>query len=329
MNRALIEAARSAMADPVVEIVEQLARDRELFREAFSGLDLRETLQQMEAASRFPAITDHAALEYAERVAALNEQLSSSSKVFEDFARSQQSLVDQVGALGSSAGFVEEWRTALEREAEAARGAFASVTSLGGDFENAFEQLVRDLDSAAALPVLSEDGADLEEERAAIKLQVEELVNVVADQADGSGSFDAILKDLRAFLLKVDAKARPYVALVIREIIVHVFVVLLTQPMFQAEKCELDPATVVAVCGKTVAEEVNESVKLQRRIVKADVLRVRSGPSTESEIIGRLYIGQVVLVLEDGEDWIRVERSDPAAQAKVAGWVSAEFTEPF
>ena len=55
-------------------------------------------------------------------------------------------------------------------------------------------------------------------------------------------------------------------------------------------------------------------------VVKADVLNVRSGPSTDNEVIGKLYENNTVKVLESSNGWYKIQKNDGQT-----GWVSGEY----
>lgn len=55
-------------------------------------------------------------------------------------------------------------------------------------------------------------------------------------------------------------------------------------------------------------------------VVKADVLNVRSGPSTDNEVIGKLYENNTVKILESSNGWYKIQKNDGQT-----GWVSGEY----
>lgn len=74
----------------------------------------------------------------------------------------------------------------------------------------------------------------------------------------------------------------------------------------------LDDGTVIESPAVPLADEPEQ----QRGLVTADVLNVRSGPSTTSEKVGSLRVGNVVDIVSDpGNGWYEIE----------SGYVSAEY----
>lgn len=73
-------------------------------------------------------------------------------------------------------------------------------------------------------------------------------------------------------------------------------------------------------------ESNNESEQAEtveeERIVNADLLNVRSGPSTDHQISGTLATGDIVNVYDDGNEWIEIEYED------VTGYVNRDFLDP-
>ncbi|MFS0750954.1 SH3 domain-containing protein [Oceanobacillus sp. 1P07AA] len=68
------------------------------------------------------------------------------------------------------------------------------------------------------------------------------------------------------------------------------------------------------------SEQEDETVE-EDRTVNADLLNVRSGPSTDHEISGTLTTGDVVKVYDDGNEWIEIEYED------ITGYVNRNFLD--
>lgn len=67
--------------------------------------------------------------------------------------------------------------------------------------------------------------------------------------------------------------------------------------------------------------EQTETVE-EDRIVNADLLNVRSGPSTDHQISGTLTTGDIVKVYDEGNEWVEIEYED------ITGYVNRNFLDP-
>lgn len=68
--------------------------------------------------------------------------------------------------------------------------------------------------------------------------------------------------------------------------------------------------------NKSYVQEVNSSVTANNTgTVKASVLNVRSGPGTNYDRVGSLWLGEKVIILENRGDWYRIKD----------GWVKASY----
>jgi hypothetical protein len=59
-------------------------------------------------------------------------------------------------------------------------------------------------------------------------------------------------------------------------------------------------------------------------IVNADVLRLRSGPSTDHDILDRLTLGTVLKVIGSDNEWLQIITPDGKE-----GWVHSDYVKPF
>jgi len=92
--------------------------------------------------------------------------------------------------------------------------------------------------------------------------------------------------------------------------------------------------------GKT-KQEITESIREEalatydieqlrgHRFVVARSLRVRSGPSTNDEIIGKLNMGKVVRLLEKEKSWFLVEYYSEKEDRICKGWVFSRYLAKF
>lgn len=69
----------------------------------------------------------------------------------------------------------------------------------------------------------------------------------------------------------------------------------------------------------------NPKIRVNYRIVKADVLNVREAKSRSSKVISSLSFGEVVEVINKERNWCLVKRYDAINETYVQGWVSTRY----
>lgn len=65
------------------------------------------------------------------------------------------------------------------------------------------------------------------------------------------------------------------------------------------------------------------------RIITTDILNVRRNPSTNSDIVGKLYYLNVVKVTDTCPYWLKIEYIDSKNNIQITGWVSKKYTSDF
>jgi uncharacterized protein YgiM (DUF1202 family) len=63
--------------------------------------------------------------------------------------------------------------------------------------------------------------------------------------------------------------------------------------------------------------------------VKADILNVRRIHAIKSQILGNLYFGQLVCVMEKKKDWTKIRWEDEKAEISIEGWVFSRYLKKF
>jgi hypothetical protein len=82
--------------------------------------------------------------------------------------------------------------------------------------------------------------------------------------------------------------------------------------------------------NKVVAPQVKEVVVLDSyRYVSADILKVRQCNNRNGKLLGYLYFGQVVKVIEKQKDWSRVRWLDETGKNSIEGWVYTRYLKKF
>jgi len=84
------------------------------------------------------------------------------------------------------------------------------------------------------------------------------------------------------------------------------------------------------VINDVALDSVTSKIMLsQFRYVTADILRVRNGKRTNSQLIGYLYFGNVVEIVEKKKNWTRVKWVDDTGKTSLEGWVFTRYLKKF
>ena len=65
------------------------------------------------------------------------------------------------------------------------------------------------------------------------------------------------------------------------------------------------------------------------RFINTNILNVREGHSTKARVIGKLYLGQVVRIIEKNKEWILVEFIDEEKDIYIKGWAFSKYAKKF
>ncbi len=83
---------------------------------------------------------------------------------------------------------------------------------------------------------------------------------------------------------------------------------------------------VVKDVSKAITSKINEEYYLRSfRIVTATSLNVRKSGSRKSDIVGNLYLGDIVEVIEKGRTWSLISWQDSESDALMRGWVFSRY----
>lgn len=77
------------------------------------------------------------------------------------------------------------------------------------------------------------------------------------------------------------------------------------------------------------AASVDGSFLTDFRYVSADVLNVRYSASKKAGIVGYLYFGYAVIVIEREKSWTLIEWNDPDSEIRIKGWVFSRYLAKF
>jgi len=72
---------------------------------------------------------------------------------------------------------------------------------------------------------------------------------------------------------------------------------------------------------KNIPTEIQEETTVKKGIVNVEILNIRSGPSTETEKIGKLTLGTTIEILSENENWYEINFESKTA------YVSGEYVK--
>jgi cell wall-associated NlpC family hydrolase len=87
----------------------------------------------------------------------------------------------------------------------------------------------------------------------------------------------------------------------------------------QSEEIQVTEIQETAV--QALVQETTPGVQLQHGTVSVDILNIRSGPSTDTEILGKLSFGSTINIKTSGNGWYEIEYNDSSA------YVYAEYVK--
>lgn len=93
---------------------------------------------------------------------------------------------------------------------------------------------------------------------------------------------------------------------------------------------DMNAETKQVMITKEVVQQVKEyipnpRVRVDYRIVKADVLNVREGKSRSSKTISSLTFGEVVEIIRKEKNWCLIKRYNPEGETYIQGWVFTRY----
>lgn len=91
-----------------------------------------------------------------------------------------------------------------------------------------------------------------------------------------------------------------------------------------------DKRAATKIVKRTISQsEIPGGVLANHRFITADILVVRSKGNRKSKIIGKLYFGQIVLMIQKKKDWSLVEWKDSDGGLFIKGWVFTRYLKKF
>ncbi len=93
---------------------------------------------------------------------------------------------------------------------------------------------------------------------------------------------------------------------------------------------DMNPDIKQVMIKKEIVQQVKEyipdpRIRVDYRIVKADVLNVREGKSRSSKIISSLTFGEVVEIIRKEKNWCLIKRYNPESETYIQGWVFTTY----
>ena len=165
--------------------------------------------------------------------------------------------------------------------------------------------------------------------------EINEIANGITERtlAHQSQQFEKIIT---LFITEIQALKNPSVKSVMFQIFYPIIIVLIT--------CILTPVADYYIKQSLTTEDrvikksiINNVVKKTKniellepyRLVSTKVLNVRFTPKSKSLLIGKLYLGYVVLLVEKQKDWSLVVWTDSESGLGIQGWVYSRHLKKF
>ena len=124
------------------------------------------------------------------------------------------------------------------------------------------------------------------------------------------------------------ARHNPIIAKIIIFILLPIIINIITTKFFTETKSKNNPLI------QQIKQEVriinnDSNILNQLRFVSSSSLNVRSGNSTKKRIIGKLYFGDVVKIVEKKKNWSLVQYRDDSDEIIIIGWVFTRYIKKF
>lgn len=279
----------------------------------------------IEQAQRQSALTSKALLDAFQASKAIQETLSSSRAIGEMLNKQEQAL-KRIGKMFGS----------LEHVLASTNLPVPTTFLFSDQLKRSLEQL-KQASTLAITQAISDaktDGLVASDNTVLTEQEANDMINdyfeEVAAETSGSQNVEQVINSY----IGLAAKQHPIIYKILLKIVLPIFIALIAVQSTSAINIELNiqgPSTIYEIqhnpMRKTERAMLNE---LNLKIVTADNLFVRTGPSRKNKIIGSLKHNEVVTVLatKKKRDWAFVER--PANDnTSLRGWVYTSYIRPF
>ncbi|EEF25760.1 conserved hypothetical protein [Ricinus communis] len=165
--------------------------------------------------------------------------------------------------------------------------------------------------------------------------EIQQFVNEISDRAFNRSS-QRIDSAVAALIAEIHSLKNPplekFLSLLIYPIIVALIFSIINPitDYYIKESLGSEKREAVKKIRKHVLASTNEISELDSyRLVSRKYLDMRSTPSAKSPLLGRLQVGQVVMLIEKRKDWSLVAWSDDENEVAIQGWVFSRYLEKF
>ena len=151
----------------------------------------------------------------------------------------------------------------------------------------------------------------------------------LTDSEIGKKNFDALLSGLEKI---GDPSLKSIIYYFLVSMFVSIIMVFVTPHLENMQKriFSKNKATVTKLIEREVPKTIPDKDSLYYlRFVTADVLHVRSRNYQRSDLIGKLYFGSVVRVIQKNKNWTLIEWKDQDNDLVIQGWVFSRYLKKF
>lgn len=165
--------------------------------------------------------------------------------------------------------------------------------------------------------------------------EIQQIANEIADRTFNRSS-EQIEYVITKLVAEIRALKNPALEKILSLLVYPIIVALIfsiVNPItdyYIKESLNAEKREVEKKIKKHVLSATEDSTTLNSfRLVSRKFLDVRVNPSATSPTLGRLYFGQVVVLIEKRKDWSLVAWSDDDNQLAVQGWVFSRYLSKF
>jgi len=165
--------------------------------------------------------------------------------------------------------------------------------------------------------------------------ELESELSYLGQELSKATTFKDYIERLYAYLSRCKKSLAQILLIIILNIILPYIIAVfanLTTPIYEQwwhEYSGKPKEEIAKIIRKDASAKYDDKELTVYRFVTAETLRVRSGPSTSTEVIDRLPLGKVVKILEEKKNWFLVEYYDEKEDSIHKGWLYNRYLGKF
>ena len=333
VNKALqsLSSQQSAINKAMAAMGRPSALDR-----ALQSFSLQQSaIDRTMAAMARPSAIDKAIQSFALQQSAIDKAMaamarpSAIDKAIQSFA-SQQSAIDKAMAAMARPSAIDKALQSFASQQSAIDKAMAAMAG-----SSSLEHAIKGFASASSV-ILTEPSYLSEMAQALSAVNFESInISSIEEELDNAESAFHSVEDGKNFL-SVFSNLPPLIQAILFYFLIHVFlpqvnsisanlITPVVESYLEASE-ETDRQKIKGI--KNIPLALNDIDTTDLRFITGDNVRLRAGPSTNSEIHDELTLGQVVTVLTKKRNWIEVMYEYEDGES-MSGWVFTRYTAKF